>query len=610
MDPELTKPLVPLDQFQLEVQQPSGPAPKPAAEIRYTVRVEGLRAVGLEGQFHSLSNLDAGRGRAADTAQIRARAQQDSDLLGRLLHAEGYFDARTDVTIAAQPSETAPVAVVITVTPGPQYHLAEIVVTGPPTRPPGLARQALTLSRGQPIVAAAVLAAEANVSVKLPQQGYPFVKTGRRDIALDPEAHTGDYALPVDPGPRSSFGQFVIAGHQVFDPRHLRVIARFKPGELYDSRKVDDLRQALVASQLYGQLGVEPIQTDRPGPDGTDQADLRIEGSQGRSHVISASAGYDTGLGPSLQASWTALNMWPPEGALTFSGIGGTQQQQLGVTFVRSNFGERDLSLTAQLQGTREQIDPYNAETGQLSLGLSRQSTPIWQKVWSWSATVEGMVTSQTAYDIFAKADDRKLYKIFVLPLSGEYDRSDSLLNPTKGFRIKAQLSPAVSLQNGTTEYVEGVLEGDGYWPVARPLVLAARLQLGSIAGSSWYDLAPSQRFFAGGGSSVGEVRGFAYQSLGPKDPSDNALGGSAVTDFSIEARYRVFRNYGVVAFLDGGQVYQTTAPQFTDFRYGAGVGFRYYTNIGPIRVDVATPLNRQPGEGVIGVYVSIGQAF
>ena len=609
VDPELSRPLVPLDQFQLQAQQPTGPAPKPTPEIRYTVRVVGLRPIGLEGRFRSLSNLMQGGGRASDTAQLRARAEQDVEMLGRLLRSEGYFDQQTDVGILAEPAAGAPIVVTLTVTPGQQYRLGEIVVTGRPTRPPGLVRQALALTTGQPLVAANVLAAEADVSVRLPQEGYPFVKVGRHDISLDEAAHTGDYALPVDPGPRSSFGRFIIAGQPVFPDWHLAEIARFKPGQLYDSRMVDDLRRALVATQLYGQLGVEPVQTDRPGPDGTTQADLRIDGTRGRSHILSATAGYDTGLGPSVSASWSALDIFPPEGAITVTGIGGTQQQLFGVTYLRSNFGERDRSLTIGIQASRESIDPYDAETGQVSVGISRQSTPIWQKQWTYSATLTGLVTSESAFDIFAGRTDRKLYKILALPLQLESDGSDSLLNPTTGFRVIGQLSPEVSVQQATSEYAKGIIELDGYWPATRPLVLAARVQLGSILGASWFDLAPSRRFFAGGGSSVGSVRGYAYQSLGPKDPNNNALGGSALTDFSVEARYR-FGTYGVVAFLDGGQVYQTAAPQLSNLRYGVGLGARYYTSIGPIRIDVATPLSRRPGEGVIGVYVSIGQAF
>lgn len=611
IDPELSQPLVPLDQFQLRAQQPTGPAPKPPAQIRYTWKIEGLGPTGLERRFRDASNLAHGRGRAQDLAQVRARAEQDSALLVRLLQAEGYYDASADTSFG-QSAEGAPAAVTLTATPGQRYRLGEIVVTGPPTHPPGLARRALDLASGEPLASDKVAAAEANVSLQLPQQGYPFVKVGRRDIALDETTHRADYVLPVDPGPRSSFGRFVIAGEPVFAPDHVGEIARFKPGQLYDSRMVDDLRQALVATQLYGQLGVEPTPSDRPGPDGTTQADLRIQGTRGRSHVLSASAGYDTGLGASVAASWSALDLWPPEGALTLNATGGTQQQQFGVAFVRSNFGRRDRSLTADVQVSREKIDAYEAETGQVSVGVSRQSTPLWQKRWTYSAALQAIATSEAAFDVFVGAKVRRSYRIVAIPLELGYDRSDNLLNPTRGFRLKGRLSPEISSRSGgakTVKYLKALAETDAYFPVGRALVLAGRLQMGSILGADWFDLAPTRRFYAGGGSSVGSVRGFLYQSLGPKDPSHNALGGTAMTDVSVEARYR-FGNFGVVGFLDGGQVYQTRTPQFSDLRYGVGVGGRYYTSLGPLRIDVATPLSRRRGEGLIGVYVAIGQAF
>ena len=73
--------------------------------------------------------------------------------------------------------------------------------------------------------------------------------------------------------------------------------------------------------------------------------------------------------------------------------------------------------------------------------------------------------------------------------------------------------------------------------------------------------------------------------------------------------RYR-FGNYGVVAFLDAGQSYESTTPKFSDMRYGLGIGGRFYTNFGPMRIDLATPLNPRPGDGKVALYISIGQAF
>jgi translocation and assembly module TamA len=131
-------------------------------------------------------------------------------------------------------------------------------------------------------------------------------------------------------------------------------------------------------------------------------------------------------------------------------------------------------------------------------------------------------------------------------------------------------------------------------------------MRLGALFGIDPQQLAPSRRFYEGGG---GTIRGFGYQQVGPKAPDGSPLGGASSADMSLEARYR-FGNFGVVTFVDGGQVYETATPRLSDFRYGVGVGARYYTNFGPIRFDIATPVSRRPGESVIGVYISIGQAF
>ncbi|HEX7656778.1 MAG TPA: BamA/TamA family outer membrane protein, partial [Sphingomonas sp.] len=145
-----------------------------------------------------------------------------------------------------------------------------------------------------------------------------------------------------------------------------------------------------------------------------------------------------------------------------------------------------------------------------------------------------------------------------------------------------------------------------GYYPVRDDLVLAGRVRAGSILGISRDDLAPSRRYYGGGG---GSVRGYGYQRLGPLDPNGDPVGGRSLNEFSIEARYR-FGNYGIVPFFDGGNAYESSVPQLSGLRYGVGIGGRLYTNFGPLRVDVATPLNPRKGDGKIALYISIGQAF
>jgi translocation and assembly module TamA len=602
-DSELQRPLEPLDQFSLTPEQ-GGAAPAPTASVRYRVEVTGLDSLGLHGRFNQLSSLVQGQSKPADLAQIGARARADKALVERLLRSEGYYDGDAQVKVDAQGE--GPVTVRIVATPKERYHLGEIIVTGPPTRPPGLASQALGLTKGEPLVASAVEAAEAHVRLRLPQKGYPFVKLGQRDIALDDETHTGAYDLPVDPGRRASFGRVVAGAHPVMPEKHLQVFPRFRPGELYDSRKTEDLRQALVATGVYGAVAVSEVDTGRSGPDDTDVVDLKVDGSPAKTRMISGSLGYDTGLGASAQVAWTDRDLFPPEGALTLSALAGTQQSIVGVTFRRSDDGQRDRSLQVLAQVSQEDIDPYDARTAQIGVTLARESTVLWQKRWTWSAGVLAEVSQEDSYTPQA-LPDRRTYEVASLPLMATYDRSNDLLNPTKGFRVIIQPDPSLSVGSGVQPYLKSLFEVTGYEPVTGALTLAGRVQLGTLFGASAEDIAPSQRFYAGGG---GSVRGYAYESLGPEDTQGHVIGGASSTLISAEARYRFKGDFGVAAFFDAGQAYDSSTPQVRDLRMGAGVGARYYTSFGPFRFDIGVPVDRRPGDIPVGVYISIGQAF
>ncbi|HET9511635.1 MAG TPA: BamA/TamA family outer membrane protein, partial [Sphingomonas sp.] len=405
---------------------------------------------------------------------------------------------------------------------------------------------------------------------------------------------------------------------------HIEVLRRYRPGDLYDARKVDDLRQALVATSLFQSVAVEPQRTGRAGPDGTEEVDLLVTQNKGPARTLAGQVGYGTGEGFTLQGSWTHRNLFPPEGALIVSGIAGTQQQGLGVTFRRSNAGRRDRTVTAIASANRQDYDAFEAFTGTLSGRISYDSTPIWQKKWTYYYGFELVGTNEDVYDFTLLDRVRRTYFIGALPAYVGYDSSDDLLNPTKGFRVKLNVSPEASINRGTRPYARGMLEGTAYYPVTSSIVIAGRARVGAIGGIARDDLAPSRRYYAGGG---GSVRGFGFQQLGPKteepnpkfDPNDpetkepptifRPIGGRSFNEFAIEARYR-FGNFGIVPFLDAGQVYDSTLPKGSDLRFGAGIGGRFYTNFGPLRVDVATPIARKPGESKIALYLSIGQAF
>jgi translocation and assembly module TamA len=617
-EPELAAPLVPLTSFDTTPLQTVADTDTDAPEIRYDTEVRGLDGT-LKAQFEALSALEEGDGKAANATQVSARAREDEALAVRLMRSLGYYDATAVSVVETNPNPAAPgrpgrLRAVLTATPGRLYTLSSIDITAGPTTPPDLVVRNLPLRVGDPIEAARIQGAEANLNLVLPQQGYPFVTVGQRDILLDDQAAvpTGAYTLPVDTGPRSSFGRLVSAGEPVFDVDHLNVFPRFREGQLYNKSLTDDLRDALVATGLFRGLAVEPQRTGRIAADGTEAVDLKVTQTRGPARTLAGQAGFSTGQGLTIEGSWTHRNLFPPEGALIVTGVAGTQQQGASATFRRQNAGRRDRTVSLIASALRSNYDAFEAFTGTLAGRISYDSTPIWQKPLTYAYGFELVGTSENAFDpdfdyFFGRgADRRKTYFIAALPGQVVFDRSDSLLNPAKGYRLKLNASPETSVRGGVRPYIRTMVEATGYFPFGDKLVVAGRARAGSIQGIDRNDLAPSRRYYGGGG---GSVRGYGFQRLGPLDPNGNPLGGRSLNEFAIEARYR-FGDYGIVPFFDAGNSYESSTPRLSDMRYGVGIGGRFYTNFGPLRVDVATPLNPREGDGKVALYISIGQAF
>ena len=618
-DSELAAPLPPLENFDVEPVQFAEPEDdSDNVEIAYTVQVNGLSDadentdVDLADLFGDLSALYDGDGKADNAAMIRARLSADGELMQRILASEGYYDAIVDTRIDRGPREEGQerrrrsTTAVIDVKPGKRYTLSDIIIDADPTIPPNLIADNFPLSVGEPIVAQRIQGAEAAIALKLPEEGYPFAKVGQRDILLDGATGDGVYTLPVDIGKRSRFGGIETTGDLAFDAEHVEVLARFKRGDLYDSRMVDDLRQALVATGLFATVAAEPQPTGESAGDDTEYVTMLVTQQAGPPRTLAASAGYGTGQGIRVEGSWTHRNLLPPEGALIFRGVLGTQEQGIGATLRRSNAGRRDRTFELVTEVTRNTYDAFNAITGRVGARVSYDSTPIWQKKFTYAYGVELIATREDDYNFATGERSYDFYTILGLTGQVGMDRTDSLLDPTKGFRITSLIQPEGSLAGRFSPYARLRTDISGYYPVTDSIVLAGRVRVGSIVGAARERLAPSRRFYAGGG---GSVRGFGFQELGPKDPNNDPIGGRSVNEMAFEARYR-FGNFGVVGFVDAGQVYRSSAPTFQNLRFGAGIGARYYTNFGPMRFDIATPIGRKPGEARVSVYVSIGQAF
>ena len=581
-------------------------APEPVdpdlAGTRYALTVNGLTALGLDARFREQSALWKGRKAETNAAQIQRRIAEDSDLIDQLLRARGYYGGVTTPAVTA-PAGGRGGAVVLTVVPGPLYHFATIDLRLPAGAPAEPVATAIGIKPGDAVIADTVQSAQDGLKEALAARGYPFPRIEPAEITIDHALRTATWVQTIDPGARGRFGRVRTVGRSLLDAAHLQRLARWRPGDAYASAELDDLRRAMIATGLFGSVQITPVAAGT-APDGAAIVDVRIRTEAAPLRTVAATAGYSTSQGVRVEGSWSHRNLLPPEGAVTFNVIAAEREQAAGVLLRRQNWRRRDLTLTARLQYDRQQLPAFKAQTLTIGAGIERETNIIWQKKWYYALGIEAVPSRET--DRSSAGEPTRNYFVGALPASLTYDGSNNLLDPTRGFRVTLRGSPEVSIDGPVNTYLKASIDGSYYQPLSSTLTLATRGRIGSILGASRIDIAPSRRFYAGGG---GSLRGYGYQQVGPKDAGDSPTGGDSIVEGSFELRKR-FGSFGVVPFIDAGQVYSSPIPRFDGIKIGAGIGARYYTSFGPVRIDIATPVNGRRSDARVQFYVSIGQAF
>lgn len=578
------------------------------AELRYEFDLAPFQKYKFSSEFKSLSALVDGRGKPVPSlAELRRRAREDVDLLRRLFRAIGYYDP--EIAIEIDPATTDGVLKLLTIIDsGPLYRLQRVDIALADDSKRVLVENTLDLSTDDPLDAKKVNAALDRLKLSLTEQGFPFTKIGTPDIVVDHDTRVASYSLAVDLGPASRYGEIRVEGDPLFSARHIGRLARFKPGDPYDSSEIEDLRRALIATGLISTVSITPQRREAPAG-GEAIVDLVVALAPAPLRTVAGQVGYSTTDGFRVEASWQHRNLIRPQGQVTFRGVVGTEEQRLSADLRRSNWKVRDRTLGARIEASVENRQAFYARTLSLSAFVERETNLLWQKKWVYRIGGEIIASDERDRSLRVGAGSAPLrtFLIAAAPAQLTYDGSDDLLDPTRGFRLTGRASPELSLQSGAFGYVRTQVEASTYMPVLDgKLVLAGRARIGTMLGAERSRIAPSRRFYAGGG---GSVRGYGYQDVGPRDIDGDPLGGRSIAEFSIEARYR-FGDFGIVPFIDAGQVDTRIYPRFKDLQFGAGIGARYYTSFGPIRLDVATPINRRSGDAPVAVYVSIGQAF
>jgi translocation and assembly module TamA len=571
-----------------------------------------------------------------------ARARSDTDRLKTALESFGYYESHVIININGVPltdpslgdtltalpkGSTARVAVSFTL--GTLYHLRRVDIDG--EVPASInAREVLGLNTGQPAVAAVVLAGGSRLLSALQEQGYAFSQVDPPIAYEAADAPVLDLSFHVVAGRKVKVGDIHIEGLQRVHESLVRRRLLLHTGDLYKPSAIEAARRDLLGLNIFGQVSVQTgAQADESGG-----VPVTFKMRERLRHAISLSAAYSSDLGGSGGATWTDRNLLGNAEQLTFAAsvinLGGSDTTGTGydtsVKYLLPEFLHRDQSLLFTISAIKQQLEAYDQTAKTASVTLSRKLSSVWTVSAGLSTTVEQILQVVNAKEIppnsgiFVPDPATTFnYTLLALPFKVIYDSTDlptPLEDPRHGFRGSLNLTPTLAIGHPNSTFLITTLSLSTYFdlnnllPALEPgrSVLAARALAGTALGASELSLPPDQRFYAGGTSNI---RGYGYQLVGPTFPNTgNPSGGTAITTAGLEFRQRLYTSWGVVAFVDAGQVSASLKPLHSDVRIGAGAGMRYYTPIGPIRFDAAVPVGRRPGEDSFEVYIGLGQAF
>lgn len=576
--------------------------------IPYSVRIEGVEQEDerLLAQLQEVSNaLRLQERPTGSRAGLTRRAEDDEERFQTVLRSFGFYEADISFSIKkAGADKPGALSLVYKIDPGPVYLLADVLVEhvgdAADTEPRPLRQaelDAAELQIGMPAKADPILLAEQQVVEMVRKKGYPLVRAKKRKVVADTRRKTLTVTYRIEQGPQADFGQTRITGTEEVDPDFIARYPNWERGERYDPEKVSSTRTKLAKTNLFESVTVQPAKT--VSADG--EIPMEIQVVERKHRTIGGGVDYSTADGPGANAFWEHRNFFGAGERLRLRLKASLLEQGGEAGFRKPQFLADRQSLILEGEAKNFDTEGYQGVLASSFLGVERELSK------TWSVTAGGVLE----YSDLAGSDaPNEQFYLGGLRTLLRRDSTDSPLDPSKGSRAEIQLAPYTSLLGEDAQFVQMSVGGSRYLSLDEDnrWIIAGRGRVGMIFGEDLSQLPSNKRFFSGGG---GSVRGYEFQSVGPLDAENEPTGGRSTLDLGLEFRARVTEDIGIVPFIEGGNVYESTTPDSLDLFWAAGIGLRYYTAIGPLRFDIAVPLDKRDNiDDAYQLYFSIGQAF
>ncbi|OCP18185.1 MULTISPECIES: autotransporter assembly complex family protein [unclassified Ensifer] len=542
---------------------------------------------------------------------LAIRARDDRDRLLAALYEKARYGGTVAIRINGQDIDSLPpdpafpdgqaIPVTVNVTPGPVFSLGSVKFEGDAA---GLNPADYDLALGTRADSTRIIKAGEKVVNDLREQGRPLAKLTERSVVADHADSTVDVVISAESGPVAPVGEVSVSGTKTVDPGFVRDYSRLNEGRPYSP---EDIRRA---SERLRQLGVFSSVTIKEAntlsPDGS--IPMKIEVSEGKHRYFGFGAQVSTTDGLGLSGYWGHRNLFGQAESLRVEGsidrIGETQEldkldYSAGILFAKPGAFGPASTFTASLKANIQDPDAYRAKILTGAAGATFELSP--------TDTFSG--GGELSWADVDDAFGSNSYLTAAIPLEYVRDTRDDKLNATEGYRALINAKPSYEIK-GQTFFSSFEASASGYHALGdeKRFVLAGKIGAGVLVGGDGLaDIPANRRFYLGGG---GSVRGYSYQEISPRNSNNDLTGGRSYVNASVEARIAITDTIGIAPFIDAGTVSTSTTPDFSDIRAGAGIGLRYQTPFGPIRLDVAMPLNKYPGGTSYGIYAGIGQSF
>jgi len=589
------------------------------AGIPYTVSIEGLPHAEIGAELGATLQGALRVNTLADRpppsmARLRRRTEADIETVARVLRSEGYFAAQVSARVspparASNPQlatksgveesdqarvERSRAAVRFSVSPGRRYTLRAFIVEAPGLAPDLMLPSASVL--GAPVAgparARSILAAEAASLDWLGEQGYPFAKRAARRTEVHREADVIVVTVTLDPGPCARFEGIVFEGPERVQPGYLRSYRPWQTGDWYRASDLRAFARALRETGLFERIKVAPDKV------AAGRVPIRVQATETKHRSVGAGLRVSTDKGPEANAFVEHRNAFGRGELGRFELTAGLFRQQALATFRKPQFRQPGQALYASAGVGSEKDDAFDERAARIGIGIERAMTSSWR--------LRVGATAETA-TIRDRGRDKTSHLVG-LPLGSRYDASDDALDPRRGYRWEAEVTPYAGTFDGEDVLFPVVDVAGSYYRPFGPHVFAARARVASILREARDSIPPPKRIYSGG---AGSVRGYRIRHIGPLDADDNPVGGRSVLELGVELRLRVSKSLGLVPFVDAGMVGESSMPgESGRVHVATGLGVRYFTAIGPLRADIAVPVNPRDEDDDFQIYIAVGQAF